>query len=114
MLSRHAVGSKTHSVLSYLLFCNTDALQYHGIEKIEIRKLCVKNKGFTFGYPGTTSRQPTCPAVEDAGAPKVVAGRYSSKSAAGGRGRKKEKGNTPELVRGYFLAIKDQKLENGP
>ena len=26
-----------------------------------------------------TSRQPTCPAVEDAGAPKVVAGRYSSR-----------------------------------
>jgi hypothetical protein len=30
---------------------NKDSLQYHGIENIEFRNLCVKNKGFTFGYP---------------------------------------------------------------
>ena len=33
------------------LMYNEDSLQYHGIENIEFRNLCVKNKGFTFGYP---------------------------------------------------------------
>ena len=42
----------------------------------------------------------------------IVAGRYSSNSADLAEKRKRKK--TPELVRGYIPAIKDQKLENGP
>ena len=35
----------------FKLMYNKDSLQYHGIEIIEFRNLCVENKGFTFGYP---------------------------------------------------------------
>ena len=36
-----------------LVWYNYDALKYHGIEKFEIRKLFVKNKGSISGYPFT-------------------------------------------------------------